>query len=124
MAESYHLEAEYESGYIHSNQHGDISPYALGTDGKLGPNILNDIITGRPETVHGKLVRLSFFKGDKRHNIDWRTLPDTTRPIYFRVMQLVRNVSTGEQETTVLSHSFGYQYTDEDGKNHQEVKEI
>ena len=123
----YYLEAEYKSGYVHSNEHQDISPYTLTTKVNgvaTGYNILNDIINKRPSEFHGSMVRWSLIGPNKRWDIDWTTLPDNARPIYLRDMEQDFNVSGGTGETRIIKQDFGYQYNDEDGRNHKEIKEI
>lgn len=124
MVDGYYLEAEYETGYVHSNELYDVSPYALNDRGELGPNIFNDILQKRPNAIHGKMVRFSLIGPEKRYDINWMGLPDNARPIYLRHMEHVFNPSTGEKKTNMTSQSFGYQYNDEDGSNHKEVQEI
>lgn len=118
MAHGYYIQAEYESGYNHTEDEQDHSPFVRGK------NILNDIIEKRPEAAHGKLVRFSLIGADKRYDIDFRELPDSARPVYYRHMQNTLNSATGESTTVCLKHCFGYQYNDYDGKNIQEIQEI
>jgi len=101
MAFSYHLEAEYESGYVHRETPEDLSPYAPTR------NYFYDILHRVPVAFHGKMVRYSLVGPDQRYD-----------------MQNVRNMGTGEDNTTMLRQRFGYQFNDENGKNHKEVKEI
>ncbi len=123
---NYHLEAEYESGYVHSSEHQDVSPYmpcekvgGLST----GPNIFSDIVHKRPEPFHGRLVRLSLVTPDETYDVDWAKLPDNARPIYLvdREMDTVGGVPVAHR---VMRIQFGYQYNDPDGKNHKEIMEI
>lgn len=119
MAYGYILEAEYADGYIHSEAElGDVSPYAEGK------NIFNDILEKRPEADHGRTVRFSIIGDTKRYDIDWQILPDNARPIYSRDMQMERSVSTGETTIQVLRHQFGFQYNDETGENHKDIRVI
>jgi hypothetical protein len=111
-----YIEAEYEDGYIHSEQaYKDISPYN-GTS-----NIFNDILEKRPEADHGPLVRFSLYHGDHKYSVNWRGLPDNARPIRYKHMRLERNMATGEQHTYMDGVDFGYQYTDDAGTNQQEI---
>ena len=113
------VEAEYADGFILSEtEHNDVSPYT-GIN-----NILSDIIEKRPEADHGPLVRFSCFYRDNRYDVDWRTLPDNARPIRFRDCQLLTNTATGEQSFSHTGCRFGYQFNDENGRNHQEVWEL
>jgi hypothetical protein len=124
MAYGWHLEAEYKSGFVHSNEHADVSPYAVGEDGKIAQNVFNDILEKRAETIHGRLVRLSLIGTTKRYDIDWAELPDNARPIYLREMQHDLDSATGTSTTLMTNQTFGYQYTGEDGKNYKEVSQI
>lgn len=117
MPYGYKIQAEYSDGYNHTEDEQDHSPWVSGK------NILSDIIEGRPEKGHGKMVRFSLVGINDTHNIDWSEVPKDARPIYYREMQLIRNVSTGNNEVTCLKHYFGYQWT-ENNKNHKEIKEI
>lgn len=110
-----HIFAEYADGYVHSEQdHGDVSPY------NPTKNIFNDILEKRPEAEHGRLVRFSLVHGDKLYSVDWVGLPDNARPIRFKQMSLTAHAD-GSSETEITGVDFGYQYTDEDGQNVQEV---
>ena len=113
------IQAEYESGFVlDETEHDDISPY------DSNHNILRAILNKDPEPEHGKMVRFSVFYQNQRHDIDWRGLPDNARPIRFR------NFSGDFAEGGVITNkrlnwvNFGYQYTDENGKNVQEVREL
>lgn len=132
------VQAEYEDGYIHDEtEHGDISPYGpfeemvqdyddngvgLGTFStqRIDKNILNDILEKRPEAEHGKMVRFSVFYRNSRYDIDWRQMPDNARPIRFRHGFLTVD-EFGNEVSGWSGVDFGYQYTDADGKNIQEV---
>lgn len=114
-----HLQAEYRDGYIHDERAlADVSPY------QPGKNVFFDILEKKPEPEHGRLVRLSLLTDGQRHDIDWTELPENARPIRFLHRRLVRNLANGDQEIFLDSIDFGYQYTDNEGRNHQEVKEI
>jgi hypothetical protein len=111
-------EAEYQDGYIHSEtQHNDVSPYT-GVN-----NILNDILEKRPESEHGKLVRFSTFYQNNRYDVDWDGLPDNARPVRWKRME-ADSVGGVITEVRLMQVGFGYQYTDENGKNIQEVQEL
>lgn len=115
MAFGYFIEAEYESGYVHREDDQDYSPFVRGK------NILFDIVNHYPEKAHGKLVRFSLLgKNGSRYDIDFTKLPDNTKPIYYRQMQLERNLDTGQENLTCLKQYFGYEY--KNGKD--KVKEI
>lgn len=124
MAYGWHLEAEYESGYVHSDEHADVSPYAYFKERKASPNIFNDILEKRPNAIHGQMVRFSLVGPTERHDIDWTELPDNARPIYRRAMQRDFDPATGEGETFMTGQGFGYQYTDASGKNVKEITEL
>ncbi len=115
MAFGYLVEAQYESGYVHREDEQDHSPFVRGK------NILFDIINHYPEKAHGKLVRFSLVGiNGQRFDVDFTTLPDDAKPIYYRDMQLERNLDSGEQNLTCLRHYFGYEYK----KGKQKIKEI
>lgn len=115
MPYGYYIEAEYESGYIHREDSQDASPFVRGK------NILHDIVNRYPEKAHGKMVRFSLV-GKERHDIDFSKLPAKAKPIYYREMQLDKNMVTGEEKLTCLKHCFGYEY--KNGKNKmKEIKE-
>ena len=118
MAYGYRIQAEYESGYLHTEDEQDHSPFVRGK------NILNDIIEKRPEIAHGKLVRFSLIGEDERYDLDFTELPESARPIYYRKMQSTLDSGTGEHTVECLKHYFGYQYNDINGKNQKEIKEI
>lgn len=112
------IEAEYSDGYIHSEtEHDDVSPYT----GQH--NILNDILEKRPETEHGSLVRFSCFYNNQRFDVDWVGLPTNARPVRFKHMEAD---TVGGEITAVrlMRVDFGYQYTNEAGRNVQEVREL
>lgn len=111
--------AEYEDGYIlDETEHDDTSPYT-GVH-----NIFNDILEKRPESEHGRMVRFSCFYKNNRYDVDWRLLPDNARPIRFRDGYVQRNLSTGEETRGYSACRFGYQFTDENGKNQKVIKEL
>ena len=125
MAHGYWLSAEYESGYILTEDENDRNPYS--PDGNVFTAILNHLPT---EAGHGRLLRFSLIPqngtGD-RYDIDWKPLweVDNARPIYFRQMQMSRNMITGESTpATCMSHNFGYQYNAPNGDNVQKIEEI
>lgn len=120
----YYLEAEYESGYVHSNQYQDVSPYAktVKVDGvPTGPNIFNDIKEKRPEEAHGPMVRFSLVGPETTYNINWREVPESGRPVFVQKFEqdFINGIAVGPKRTTRTT--FGYQYNDADGKN---VKEL
>lgn len=108
-------EAEYEDGYIHSETElNDVSAYGDG-------NVFYDILEKLPEAEHGPMVRFSVFYQDQRYDVDWTTLPDNARPIRFRDGYSTMHIATGQVESGWSSVSFGYQWNDEDGRNHKEI---
>jgi hypothetical protein len=117
MAYGFYIQAEYESGYCHTEDEQDHSPFVRGK------NILSDIIEKRPEAAHGKMVRFSLIGADARYDVDFRGLPASARPIYYRDMKATID-EYGNQTTECLKHYFGYQYNDEQGKNIKEIQEI
>lgn len=129
MAHGFHLEAEYESGYILTEDDNDHSPY----DPKK--NVFHAISHDRPQAAgHGQMVRWSMIGPDIRYDLEWTSIVKdykNPRPIYWREMQMVKQANgvTGEviEGTEVISclgHHFGFQYNDEDGKNVQAVKDV
>lgn len=117
MAFGYYIEAEYESGYVHREDEQDHSPFVRGK------NILFDIINHYPEKAHGKMVRFSLVGANSRYDIDFTKLPEGTKPIYYREMQLERNLSSGRENLSCLKHYFGYEY--KNGKDKvKQVQEI
>lgn len=121
MAYGYILEAEYKDGFIHRETEEDKSLY------EEGKNVFYDILHHLPEPEHGPLVRFEIIPEQPGEGamIDWTELPDNARPIYYREMQLKFNVDGSMvDEPTVLRHVFGYQYNDEEGKNHKIIKEL
>ena len=66
------------------------------------------------------MVRFSLVGANSRHDIDFGKLPEGSKPIYYREMQLDRNLSSGNEKLSCLKHYFGYEY--KNGKN--KVKEV
>lgn len=108
-----YIEAEYEDGYIHREDEQDHSPYVAGK------NIFSDILEQRPVPIHGRMVRFSLIKGIDQYNVDWLSVPDNARPIRFKHMEAVLRAEKITVE--LVGIDFGYQYTDENGKNQQTV---
>jgi hypothetical protein len=112
------VQAEYADGYIlDETQLGDISPY------NPTHNVLRAIINGDPEPEHGKLVRFSCFYNNQRHDVDWNGLPANARPIRFRDGFMTLD-NAGNEESGWSGCRFGYQYTNNQGRNVQEVQEL
>jgi hypothetical protein len=126
MAHGFLVSATYEDGFeITERTDNDRNPYS--PDG----NTLTAILTHGPtEAGHGRMVRFSLIpeSGDgARYDIDWRPLweTDNPRPIYFR--QMTQSISLdGSNDTGPVcqSHHFGWQHTDSDGANVQEIQEV
>lgn len=119
------IEAEYESGYVHTDALQDISPY------KPSKNIFNDILEKRPEPIHGKMVRFSLVLPEMpvpgeitKYDIDWTVQPANARPIRFKHMErdMVNGLWTGEAR--IVGIDFGFQYTNAEGKNIKEIRHI
>ena len=124
MSYGYLLQAEYESGYVLTEDEQDRSPY-IAND-----NFFSAIRRDSATTAgHGPIVRFSLIPvdGGTRYDIDWTGLSDLdhARPVYFRRMsRSVQDDGTGDSGTTCVAHGFGYQYNDADGSNVQVVQEI
>jgi hypothetical protein len=119
MSQDSTVEAEYSDGYVVSElERKDVSEFVEGK------NTFHDILTRQYEELHGKMVRFSVFWQGKRYNVDWLALPDNARPIRFRHGNFQTNTETGEQTFWWSGVDFGYQYTDENGENKQEVVEL
>ena len=114
------VEAEYEDGYVHSETElDDISPF------EDGRNVFYDILEGRPEAEHGRMVRFSVYYQNQRYDVDWTQLPDNARPIRFRHGFSTLDVETGEVIASGFTGvDFGFQWNDEHGQNHQEVLKL
>lgn len=112
------VEAEYQDGFIlNETEHNDTSPYT-GTD-----NIFNDILEKRAEAEHGPLVRFSCYYKDHRYDVDFTDLPANARPVRWKRME-ADTLGGDITEVRLTRVGFGYQYNDNDGKNHQEVVEL
>lgn len=122
MAHGFYLEAEYESGFVITEDEVDQSPYDATR------NIFHAILNGRPtDAGEGRMVRWSMIPtaGGQRYDVDWTELweVDSPRPVYYREMQSVKAPDTDEV-VSCLAHHFGFQYNDEDGKNTQNIIDI
>ena len=120
----YVLEAEYESGFVLTENAADVSPYDRG--GNFFSAITKASAT---DAGHGQMVRFSLIPvGDgTRYDIDWTELShlDNLRPIYFRRMeQTLRSDGVDLGGPVCKAHGFGYQYNDADGNNVQVIEEI
>lgn len=113
----YHLEAEYESGFVLVEDAQDHSPYDASR------NIFHAILNKRPEKAHGKLVRLSLVGPEHTYNIDWTKLPDNARPIRFKDME-ADTVGGTITDVRTMQIRFGYQYNDDNGENVQEITTV
>lgn len=122
MAHGVILEAEYEDGFVLTEDEADQSPY------DEGKNVFNAILHGRPEAEHGRMVRWSAVTPKKTYSVDWRDLwaTENPRPIYFRDMERDFDPSIGDWTgpPRAKRHCFGYQYNAADGSNVQEVQEL
>jgi len=111
------IEAEYVDGYVHREDDQDHSPYVSGK------NIFNDILEKRPEAAHGKMVRFSLVTENETYSVDWTTLPNNARPIRFKHME-ADSIGGEITDVRIVGIDFGYQYTDENGANIQEVRTL
>lgn len=129
MAHGYLLQAEYESGYILTEDANDHSPYDPGR------NTFHAILNARAESVHGPMVRFSLLPESgtgKRLDVDWTLLREAQnpRPVYFRKMSKTDEISVdgdviSEGPPVCQSHHFGFQFNDaETGENVQCVEQI
>lgn len=109
-----YVEAEYEDGYVHREDDTDASPYVAGK------NIFDDILHRRPEAEHGKTKRFSLVIPTGRHDVLMDKLPDNARPIRRKRMEL-KQTPAGNSLPYLAGVDFGYQYTDENGENVQQV---
>ena len=110
------IEATFEDGFVLSEtETGDVSPF------NAEHNILRCIINKDAESSHGRLVEVSLFYRNKKYTVDFMGLPENARPIRFKHME--RQSVGGEWITDPYINriDFGYQFTDENGKNIQEV---
>ena len=113
------IEATYSDGFVLSETEcGDISPFNPNF------NILKSILEKDPESEHGKMVQFSVFYKGNRYDVDWTQLPDNARPIRFRDGQRHRNMDSGDEWSEWVGLHFGYQYTDDKGKNIKEVMDL
>lgn len=112
-----YIEAEYEDGYVHREDEQDHSPFVSGK------NIFDDILHNRPCSAHGQLIRFSLVTQEQRYDVDWKVLPENARPIRFKHMQATI-VGGIMGEPSLASVDFGYQYTNNDGENVQEIVEV
>ena len=110
-------QAEYADGFIlDETELEDVSPY--DTD----HNVFHAILNKLPETEHGKMVRFTMFWKNNQYDVDFSDLPDNARPIRYKKMEadFIGSVQTRRE---IMAVGFGYQYTDENGQNIQEVQE-
>lgn len=125
MTQFPYVEAEYEDGYVHREDEQDHSPFVQWK------NIFDDILHKRPEAAHGKMVRFTLCipDGTVLASVDWTTVPDNARPIRFKHLEgrffTQEEIDNGTPSALRLTGiDFGYQYTDEQGKNQQEVIKV
>jgi hypothetical protein len=112
------IQAEYEDGFIlDETDCNDISPH----DSKH--NIFRDILKKWSEPEHGKMVRFTMFYNNKQYNINWVGLPDNARPVRYKNIEQ-DSIGARIIETRLMKVGFGYQYTDKNGKNIEEIEEF
>ncbi len=121
MAYGVLVEAEYEDGFVLTEDEADQSPY------EEGRNIFHAILSGAPEKEHGKMVRWSAITTKLTYSIDWSHLSHTIspRPIYYRKME--RDFEQGAGwvgPPRAVGHFFGYQYNRPDGSNVQHIDKL
>lgn len=114
-----YIEAQYADGHVHREDERDQSAY------EEHRNVFWDILHRLPEAEHGKMVRFSLVNvnANERTDVDFSALPDNARPIRFKHME-ADFVGSEMVETRLMGIDFGYQYTDENGENVQEVVSI
>lgn len=115
------LEAEFEDGYVLTEDDADQSPYDEDR------NVFHCILHARAEADHGRMVRWTMYLNGQEHTVNWKELWafDNPRPIYFRKMSREFNPESGwTGPATCHEHNFGYQYNADDGSNVQEVEQI
>lgn len=113
------IEAEYLDGFIHRQDEEDRSLFEPETR-----PVFYDILNRLPEAEHGKMVRFSLVNTymNERTDVDFLILPDNARPIFFMHREIDTDTLTMEiVAERLVGIDFGYQYTDEDGHNQQEV---
>lgn len=113
------VQAEYEDGYIlDETALDDVSQFVEGK------NVFHDILNRLPEADHGRMVRFTCFWKNQAYHADWTELPDNARPIRFRHGYYTRTLDGSHEESGWSGVDFGFQYNDEEGKNHKEVLEL
>lgn len=113
-----YLEAQYADGFILREDEQDHSPY------NTGRNIFHAILNRKPELAHGAMVRYSLVTPAQTHSVDWANLPDNARPIRFKHIERCSMGGQWVEEPRTVRIDFGYQYTDAEGANVQEVIQI
>ena len=109
------IRATYTDGFVlDETELNDCSPY------NDKHNILGAILAKDAEQEHGPLKEFSVFYKDNQYTIDWTDLPDNARPIRFR-HGYMHNHADGSVESGWSGMQYGYQYTNEQGENVQEV---
>jgi len=112
------VEAEYADENVHSElELGDVPQFGQG-------NVLTDILSGKLEKEHGRMVRFSCFWKLKRHDVDWTKLPKNARPIRFRHGVSVQDVVTGETWSGWAGVDFGAQWNDRLGRSKKAIREL
>jgi hypothetical protein len=116
------VQAEYEDGFILTEDEADQSPYDEGR------NIFHAILNGKPELEHGRMVRWSAITEKFTYSIDWKTVcwgKENPRPISYRKMERTRAVD-GSSDTgpICVGHFFGYQWNNPDGSKEQDIQEV
>lgn len=121
-------EAEYEDGFVlNETEHNDESiytPIEVVGGVRTGANIFSDIVNGRPEAEHGKMVRFSVFYKGQRNDMLWSELPANARPIRFRDASMSLDDKGNQIYHGFHAVRWGFQYTDENGKNQQYIEEL
>lgn len=117
-------EAEYEDGYVHSETELDDIAMFKKADGEPDGNVFRDILSKKIELIHGPMIRFSVFYHNARYDLDWRNLPENARPIRFRDRSAWKDTDGNTGVSDWHGCRFGYQWNDENGKNHQFIEEL
>ncbi|HVB24117.1 MAG TPA: hypothetical protein VNG51_19420 [Ktedonobacteraceae bacterium] len=115
------VRAEYQDGFmLDETEHKDVAQFDKS---EVKHNIFYDILNRLPEAEHGKMVKFTVFWKNRRYDVNWRNLPENARPIRFR-HGYHHFFPDGTEEMGYSEVDFGYQYTNDNGENIQEVQTL